>query len=724
MKKKINSNIEIEISEISTNNISNKNTSENILNDDIKLSINKNTEVNKKSKKKLYIPADKLFHTILKLKKNKLYYNLAIYLFFLFIFCMINFQMIDIHKSFEQNDVLKELLIWEEFPYNFDPSINSLSGPMIEKNAYDVKTHEELLEWIEGPFFENVYSNEYYNDLPKNNSFLLGGFNKIINQIQIRQNRVKIKECPSYILNEKYHCSYEYSKNNEEKNIWKLSNHTYKFYNNMSNMYGISGFGYDYGNGGYQIILPLNKIEALKKINEIKDNLWIDYQTRTISINLNIYNPNTNLINVIRILFELTENGRIDLLLRFYTMPYTIYKTLMGRFMFSGQIFYLLFILYYIWEEIIDIKLSNNLCQYILDFWNIIDIINLIMHMITIVAYVNWLQDFNIIDDQKILLQHNKYIDLFDLAQKYYTIAVFSAFNAFIGFLKIFKYLQLSHRLNILWVTLKKAFWDIASMFIVFMLIIMGFSITGHLIYGSNMKEYHSLISSISTVLRLSIGEINYSELLKVNSYFTPVFITTYIFMVVFVMMNMFIAVISEYFIRVKLLENETKNKKKKNYILSFLRKIQYCFNKKLFNKIKKKLMDKDDNINVITTIVRSSQEKIKKEILLDQRKISQIKIENILNKIDKFIYKKFKTNIYYHFMKYWKTVEKDNDIRLNHNDLVKLFISEDLCLELINECYNHDIICHKLYPESVTENDILQEILEIVTKIKINNIN
>ena len=40
------------------------------------------------------------------------------------------------------------------------------------------------------------------------------------------------------------------------------------------------------------------------------------------------------------------------------------------------------------------------------------------MHMITIVAYVNWLQDFNIIDDQKILLQHNKYIDLFDLAQK------------------------------------------------------------------------------------------------------------------------------------------------------------------------------------------------------------------------------------------------------------------------------------------------------------------
>ena len=134
--------------------------------------------------------------------------------------------------------------------------------------------------------------------------------------------------------------------------------------------------------------------------------------------------------------------------------------------------------------------------------------------------------------------------------------------------------------------------------------------------------------------------------------------------------------------------------------------------------------MDKDDNINVITTIVRSSQEKIKKEILLDQRKISQIKIENILNKIDKFIYKKFKTNIYYHFMKYWKTVEKDNDIRLNHNDLVKLFISEDLCLELINECYNHDIICHKLYPESVTENDILQEILEIVTKIKINNIN
>jgi polycystin 2 len=720
MNKNLNNNIEIEIKEFpkkvsieNTKQIGKRSSPSLNIKDDEKKNDDNDLEL-------LYVPADKLYHTILKLKKNKLYYNLAIYMFFLFLFCMINFQMIDIHKSFEQNDVLKELLVWEEFPYSLDSSVNILSGPMIEKNAYDVKTHEELIEWLEGPFFDNVYSDEYYNESPKNNTFLLGGFNKIINRIQIRQNRVKLKQCPSFIENEKYHCSFEYSGQNEDKEKWQIGNRTYNFYNNMSNMYGISGFGYDYGNGGYQIILPLDKIKAIKKINELKDNLWIDYRTRTISINLNIYNPNTNLINVVRILFELTENGRIDLLLRFYTMPYTIYKTLLGRFMFAGQVFYMLFILYYIWEEIVDIKLANNICQYLIDFWNIIDIINLVMHILTIVAYINWLQDFEVIDDQKILLQSEKYIDLFDLAQKYYTIAVFSAFNAFIGFLKIFKYLQLSHRLNVLWVTLKKAFWDISSMFIVFMLIILGFATTGHLIYGTNMREYHSLISSISTVLRLSIGEINYSELLKVNSYFTPVFITSYIFMVVFVMMNMFIAVISEYFIRVKLNENEMKNKQKKNYILSFLRKLEYNGNKYIINKINKKIVDNhEEHINVITTIVRSSQEKIKKEILLDHRKISQLKIENILNRIDKFIYSEFRTNIYYHFMKYWKTVEKENDIQLNHRDLVKIFISKELCSELINECHNHDSICKQLYPEPLTENDILQEILEIVTKIQ-----
>lgn len=703
MNENVNSKIEIEI-----NNI------DKTIHPDTKTDVS----IDNINKKKLTISADKLYHTILKLKKNKLYYNLAIYLIFLFIFCMINFQMINIHKSFEQNDVLKELLVWEEFPYSFDSSSNTLSGTVIEKSAYDVKTHEELIQWLEGPFYENVYSDEYYNDSPKNNTFLLGGFNKIFNKIQIRQNRVKIKHCPEILVNQEYHCSYDYSKSNEYTGLWENGNETFTFYNNFSNMYGISGFGNDYGNGGYQILLPLDSRGAWKIIQDLKKNLWLDYRTRSFSVNLNVYNPNTNLINVIRILYELTESGRISLLLRFYTMPYTIYTGIQGTLMLTGQIIYSLYIIYYIWEEVMDIKLANNFCQYILDFWNLLDIANLIMHILTIVAYINWFQDFSFVDNKKILNQNNIYIDLFDLAQKYYTIAAFAAFNAFVGFLKIFKYLQLSHRLNVLWVTLKNAFWDIFSMFIVFMLIILGFASTGHLIYGSNMIEYHSLISSISTVLRLSIGEINYHELLKVNSYFTPFYITSYIFMVVFVMMNMFIAVISEYFIRVKLIENETKNKQKKNYILSFFRKLDYCCNKYIFNKISKKISKKKEKLNVITTLVKSNEKKIKKEILLDHRKISQLKIENILNDIDKFIYSEVKTNIYYHFMKYWKTVEQENDIQLDVNDLTKIFISEKLCSELILECTNHDTICEELYPEKVSENDILQQILEIVTKI------
>ena len=190
--------------------------------------------------------------------------------------------------------------------------------------------------------------------------------------------------------------------------------------------------------------------------------------------------------------------------------------------------------------------------------------------------------------------------------------------------------------------------------------------------------------------------------------------------MVVFVMMNMFIAVISEYFIRVKLMENENKNKQKKNYILSFLRKLDYCCNKYIFNKIKDKVTNNQkENINVVKTLVRSSQEKMKKEILLENRKISQLKIENILNKINKFIYSKFKTNIYYHFMKYWKTVETENEIQLTCEDLVKIFISDELCQQLIEECDHHDKICIELYPGKVTENDILQEILEIVIKLQ-----
>ena len=63
---------------------------------------------------------------------------------------------------------------------------------------------------------------------------------------------------------------------------------------------------------------------------------------------------------------------------------------------------------------------------------------------------------------------------MFDIANLYQK--AISSSKLLVWIFKVFKFLQLSHRMTLLWDTLKYAFWDLIYMNIVFALIISGFT--------------------------------------------------------------------------------------------------------------------------------------------------------------------------------------------------------------------------------------------------------
>ena len=182
------------------------------------------------------ISAEKLLHAIKKHKKNTLYSKLSIYLIFLFLFCAINLQVINVHTSFQQTEIIRDSLVLEEFPVSINTKENTIEGPTIYKNMYDIMTYEELFEWIEGPILSTIYQVEDYNGGIKQYPFIINLYNKVLGGIQIRQAKVKKNSCkkrPRVEFNNLY-CTGEFNTKNEETKNIIINNNIYHYYTNMS----------------------------------------------------------------------------------------------------------------------------------------------------------------------------------------------------------------------------------------------------------------------------------------------------------------------------------------------------------------------------------------------------------------------------------------------------------------------------------------------------------
>jgi hypothetical protein len=676
------------------------------------------------------ISAEKLLHAIKKHKKNTLYSKLIIYIIFLFLFCTINLQVINVHTSFQQTEIIKDSLVMEEFPLSINTKDNTIEGPAIYKNMYDIMNYQELFEWIEGPVLSTIYEDTDYRGEIKNNKFLVNMYNKVIGGVQIRQAKVKKNSCkkrPKITLTGMY-CAGEYNQDNEETKDIIINNSTYKYYTNMSACWGKLGYGKIYGTSGYQIILPLNKTKAYQIFETAKKDKWIDEFTRMVSININFYNPNTNIITVFRSVFDISETGKIDTIISMYSMAYTIYPPGERGLLISMQVSYILILFYYIYDEIIDIREAASMKQYFSDSWNILECGNIILHFMTIISFSVWIITYHHIDKNNRIMVSGKFIDLYHLSQIYYSISVISAFNIFLGFIKIFKYLQLNSKFNQLWNTIKFALWDMISMFFIFFLVICGFATMGHLIYGSNCVSYHNFTSSMSSLLRILIGEFDYKVLLEINPYFTPFFFISYVFIILVVSMNMFIAVISEYYDQVKHIERMEYNKQSNNYIISF-------HNKFKLNLCKKNIKEHLDEIemqdkkkrrkSVFDYFSSIKNARKKQEEIEENRILIQYKISHIFDLINSNLQKK-KTNIYNHFMIYWDEIKYQDpeNIVLTTSQLIEIFEDEVLIKQFMKLCKKHDQLFKKEhFGDSKNEFQQILEKLDSIIKSKKNEI-
>jgi hypothetical protein len=468
--------------------------------------------------------------------------ELIVYIVFLVLLCVLTFGMTSSTQYYYTN-VLSSMFLRN-------------SGDNAVAFA-DIGTMDDVWSFMQGPLLDGLYPNQWYN----NQNYTADEFgyvlheNRLLGVVQLRQLRVNNDSCivPDDFRETIVGCYDAYSSGVEDKKPFGLMNGTAWTYQSAG-MLKSMGSGYSgqiasYGSGGYIQLLPSTHDEASAVIQNLQDNLWIDRGTRAVFIDFTLYNANINLFCVIRLVAELPPTGGVVPSWTLGTVKLIRYVTPSDYFVMACEVMFMLFVIYYIIEEIIEIKKVR--LAYFKSFWNILDIIVLIVAICCCAFSLYRTSSVNTMLE-KLLKNPDSYPDFTFLCFWQITYNSALAIMVFCCWVKVFKYISFNKSMTQLSSTLSKCAKDLAGFAVMFFIFFLAFAQLGYLLFGTQISNYSSVGQAVFTLFRLILGDFDFDALQQANRVLGPAFFVLYVFFVFFILLNMFLAIINDTYAEVK----------------------------------------------------------------------------------------------------------------------------------------------------------------------------
>ncbi|CAH8862237.1 unnamed protein product [Trichobilharzia szidati] len=419
----------------------------------------------------------------------------------------------------------------------------------------NVNTFDTLWSVIKGPIMDNWYTDSWYNSQPfvSENNLTLLYQNRLIGVPRLRQLRVASNSCsvPVYFSNDIKECFAEYHESNEDKTPFGLKVGTAWTYTSsqqlgMSAFWGSVGL---YSGGGYYEDLSRNRNNASRQLDTLFQNLWLDRGTRVIFLHFTTYNANMNLFCVAEIAIEAPPSGSLTVSNEFRTIKLLRYVTPFDYFVLSCECTFMVFVAYYIIEEIMEIK--RHKCSYFASVWNCLDIVIIIISLVC--CAFNVYRTINVLNLLEEVLQNPNIFANFQLLsiwQVNFNYAI--SLTVFLAWVKLFKYISFNKTMTQLSSTLGSCAKDLAGFAIMFFIVFFSFAQLGYLAFGTQAKDFSSFMTTVFTLFRIILGDFDFNALQTANRVFGPIYFIVYVFFVFFVLINMFIAIINETYSSVK----------------------------------------------------------------------------------------------------------------------------------------------------------------------------
>ncbi|VDD75321.1 unnamed protein product [Mesocestoides corti] len=418
-----------------------------------------------------------------------------------------------------------------------------------------VNSIDDLWKVVRGPLFEELYENKWYNDefMDLNETYYIGYESVRLGLVRIRQLRMPSNSCviPDDFSSQIKTCYATYVMGQEDRAPYGPKNSTAWTFTPGDELQMGSHFGLVavYGGGGYYVDLSQDVEVASQQLQYLFDNLWIDRGTSVVFIHLTVYNPNMNLFCVVSLVLELPSTGGVVFSSNFRTVKLLRYVRTQDYVVLVFECLFLLFIVYYVAEEIIEITKLGY--KYFRKFWNVLDILVIVLSCVC--AAFNIYRTIRVNETLESLLSHpDEYSNFERLSywEMQFTYAV--GILVFLVWIKIFKYVSFNKTMNQLNLTLGSCAKDIAGFGVMFFIVFFAFAQLGYLAFGTQITDFGTFAVSVLTLFRIILGDFDFQALREAHSVLGPFYFLVYTFFVFFVLINMFIAIINDTYLDVK----------------------------------------------------------------------------------------------------------------------------------------------------------------------------
>uniref|UniRef100_A0A7N6BW39 Polycystin-2 n=1 Tax=Anabas testudineus TaxID=64144 RepID=A0A7N6BW39_ANATE len=415
-----------------------------------------------------------------------------------------------------------------------------------------LSTMEDFWKFTEGPFLNGMYWEVWYNNknLPENQS-LIYYENLLLGVPRLRQVRVHNQSCSIHedLRDEVQDCYSMYTPANEDTASFGPKNGTAWVYTPGSEMNASSYRGQvsQYGGGGYYQDLSRTKEDSAIQLQFLKDHLWLDRGTRAVFLDFSVYNGNINLFCIARLLVEFPATGGVLTSSQFQTVRLIRYVSSWDYFVGVCEVAFCLFVLYYVVEEVLEIRIHR--LHYFKSLWNCLDVLILcgvaIIMNITRTAMVG-----NLL--KGLLENHTAHPSFETLANLQVQFNNVAAVIVFFSWVKLFKFINFNKTMSQLSSTMSRCAKDLVGFAIMFFIIFLAYAQLAYLVFGTQVNDFSTFQASIFTQFRIILGDFEFSEIEEANPVLGPIYFTTFVFFIFFILMNMFLAIINDTYSEVK----------------------------------------------------------------------------------------------------------------------------------------------------------------------------
>ncbi|XP_054654778.1 polycystic kidney disease 2-like 1 protein [Dunckerocampus dactyliophorus] len=418
-----------------------------------------------------------------------------------------------------------------------------------------ISTMADFWTFSEEPLLDGLYWTKWYNNqsMDSGDQSFIYYENMLLGVPRMRQIKIKNNSCKVHkdFEDEITGCYDVYNDKKEDDLSFGLINGTAWTYNTEKAIKGSSHWGLltTYSGAGYYQDLGRTKEESTVVLKELEDNLWLDRGTRAVFIDFSTYNANINMFCVIRLVVEFPATGGAIPSYQIRTVKLIRYINYWDYFILACEMVFCLFILYYIVEEILELRIHKF--SYFKSIWNILDIVVILLAIVAIV--------FNIcrtikVDKLlgKLLEQPEIYADFEFLAFWQTQYNNMNAVNLFFAWIKVFKYISFNKTMTQLSSTLGRCAKDIVGFAIMFFIVFFAYAQLGYLLFGTEVESFSTFVKCIFTQFRIILGDFDYDAIDRANRVLGPIYFVTYVFFVFFVLLNMFLAIINDTYSEVK----------------------------------------------------------------------------------------------------------------------------------------------------------------------------